>query len=53
MKKPKSLDETLKHHSTRTTQLPKNPLVRTGGIKSTPSTVAPSKRIGNARGGSA
>jgi hypothetical protein len=52
-KKAKSLTETLKAHSSRPTQIPKSKLVHVGAIKSKPQTVAPSKRIGGARGGSA
>jgi hypothetical protein len=53
MTKAKSLEETFKHHPVKGTQLPKSGLVRIGGIKAKPKTVAPSKRIGGRTGGSA
>ena len=53
MKKAKSLNETLKAHSSRTTQIPKSGLVHVAQIKSKPGTIAKSSRIGGRRGGSA
>lgn len=51
--KAKTPNEILKHHSKQVTQLPKNPLIKISGIKSKPKTVAPSRRVNNAKGGSA
>jgi hypothetical protein len=53
MAKAKTLTETLKAHSTRPTPIPKSGLVHVAQIKSKPKTVAPLRRVNNARGGSA
>jgi hypothetical protein len=52
MKRAKTPNEILKNHPMPPRSKP-SPLVRTGGIRSKPGTVAPSKRIGGARGPSA
>jgi hypothetical protein len=53
MAKAKSLEETLKHHPVKGTQLPRSGLIKIGGIKSKPGVPAKSTRIGGRTGGSA